>query len=99
MTTDFKNETSQPVGTGDLLGGFVFGEPVECKTYGEEWLTGFFFLAHVPQLYRPFLVRAAIEGNWCGNPPRLHAECRRPSSPNTKDEPTPRRAISSESNP
>lgn len=75
--TKLKVAQPEPQGACERAGPFVFGEPVECKTYGDEWLDGFFFLAHVPQLSRPYLVRGRIEGYWCSEPPRLHAECRR----------------------
>lgn len=56
---------------------FKFGDRVDCRSFDGEWMSGFRFLAYVPEMERPFLVKGGEPTEatpaW---PIRAHKECR-----------------------
>lgn len=84
------NNDERPTGLALATGSerpFKFGDAVQARRTGGEWLDGFFFIAHVPELDCPYIVKGDLSGAGCCYPLRAHNEVRH-ASPNDRDQPT-----------
>lgn len=56
---------------------FKFGDPVEARTFNSApWMPGFYFIAYIPEMDCPYIVKGDLRGSSCSYPFRAHKEVR-----------------------